>query len=734
MSRVSAVDYANEVHQLLVSISRHLYLSEGGVLKYREEPMKVDLTNLHRLRKEHLVHYVLRDLFSGNFVFAVATTRKMFPLLDFLHYGWKEEKKENHFWGLPRRISVPKRLSSPELLAGLQRLEVEPFHPTSGFTSGVRIIRSLEDNLCYYILGCSALHFLDTIERYKGLVYEHMLGGDGGDNRIDRWSSNLSPGHPRKVPEYDRFRSIFPVADPGRPGLLLAGLRTDQCKIKWHRPGLLDSPLEDKKFSPVQLARARKLLSHVYLSRYRDTALYRAYEVLALSPYCTDAYNLLADKSRYLEEKIALYRRAVRAGELSLGELFFKQNEGHFWTVPESRPYMRALYGLAVALWGKGERSEAIALYQKLLRLDHDDLLGVRDRLSFCLLAEERYQEMGKLSLDPEGYSCTMLYNLALGCYCSGAAGADGVLNLALRANKHVPAYLLGEEKLPHRLPERYSPGSKEEAAIYAAEAAATWQKASGPLDWLRKNCPAGTGKGEHSILMADPNIIQILQDFLAEQAVRLNKRTLSKYRTALELLQACLDNYGPQLLDEAEARMLERYLGNDEGRREGSLCHLFGPDKILGIISEFLGYFMIRKVSCGKDQLRVTGTSLKKLAGWLAEKNYISPGGAARMAASAIQASRDLPAAGELSTALSGLVSNSPLAEGDEMMEDLFEVVKIEPGRLYLQPGVGEPVVIDVPRKISALGQTGWLLNLLLVKTEGGWRIVKTGGVYPPL
>ncbi|NMD43731.1 MAG: hypothetical protein GYA86_10570 [Firmicutes bacterium] len=46
----------------------------------------------------------------------------------------------------------------------------------------------------------------------------------------------------------------------------------------------------------------------------------------------------------------------------------------------------------------------------------------------------------------------------------------------------------------------------------------------------------------------------------------------------------------------------------------------------------------------------------------------------------------------------------------------------------------MGELVAIDLPRKISALGQTGWLLNLLLVKTGDGWHIVETGGVYPPL
>ena len=107
MVRVSDVQFANETHQLLVSISRNLYITGDGVLKYQEKRMDVDTTNYHRSKREHLVYYALSDLFSGNFIFAVATTKKMLPLLDFLHYAWKKDKAEAHFWGLPQKLSVP---------------------------------------------------------------------------------------------------------------------------------------------------------------------------------------------------------------------------------------------------------------------------------------------------------------------------------------------------------------------------------------------------------------------------------------------------------------------------------------------------------------------------------------------------------------------------------------------------------------------------------------------------
>jgi len=76
-----------------------------------------------------------------------------------------------------------------------------------------------------------------------------------------------------------------------------------------------------------------------------------------------------------------------------------------------------------------------------------------------------------------------------------------------------------------------------------------------------------------------------------------LGKSTLGKYEFALEMLQACLDNYGHQLLDDDEEEMLVSYQEGDESGEEFSFCCLFGSEKIPGMINEFLGYFMVHKV-----------------------------------------------------------------------------------------------------------------------------------------
>jgi hypothetical protein len=71
---------------------------------------------------------------------------------------------------------------------------------------------------------------------------------------------------------------------------------------------------------------------------------------LGISPVCADAYVLLAEEARSIEEARDLYAKGVEAGELALGPRGFKEYAGHFWGFLETRPYMRARAGLASTL------------------------------------------------------------------------------------------------------------------------------------------------------------------------------------------------------------------------------------------------------------------------------------------------------------------------------------------------------------------------------------------------
>jgi len=51
---------------------------------------------------------------------------------------------------------------------------------------------------------------------------------------------------------------------------------------------------------------------------------------------------------------------------------------------------------------------------------------------------------------------------------------------------------------------------------------------------------------------VANPNIEELLDLFLKDQATRLKEATLKQYRVVIELLQHCLDGYGPNFLSDA--------------------------------------------------------------------------------------------------------------------------------------------------------------------------------------
>jgi len=108
--------------------------------------------------------------------------------------------------------------------------------------------------------------------------------------------------------------------------------------------------------------------------------------------------------------------------------------------------------------------------------------------------------------------------------------------------------------------------------------------------------------------------IDQALEAFVEDQRQRLSARTMRGYDDVVELLRHSLNGYGPNALGQAEHRRWEKAF--DSGDEE-AFCHLFGPERIVGHLSEFLGYFMVRKVIAGQELLRSAGTVTKRLAEW---------------------------------------------------------------------------------------------------------------------
>ena len=93
-----------------------------------------------------------------------------------------------------------------------------------------------------------------------------------------------------------------------------------------------------------------------------------ARRALEISPDCADAYVMLAEETaRSVDEALEMYEKGVAAGGRALGPKPFEEDVGNFWSILETRTYMRARSGLAQALHEKGRLDEAIRHFEELL-------------------------------------------------------------------------------------------------------------------------------------------------------------------------------------------------------------------------------------------------------------------------------------------------------------------------------------------------------------------------------
>ncbi len=484
---VGALVFANQQHQLLVAVSKHFYVQKNGLLKYQEKPLEISLATVKKSRKEHLVYYIMRDAYSGTFFIEITTSQTMLPLAEFLYLAW-ERKQGKYLWGLPASLSVPQGLVAKELVEGLERLGVRLFLPSSGFAAGVRILRDIEDRLFFLMekIVDQRPHVIN--ERYKEKLYSYLVGYNFGEkyDKFTKWLNALPGQGAREVPDRATFMSNFRELKEPLSGVIW--LKTAEQKPR-RTPAWEKEPWPP--FDRARYDRADRLVGDACDIPERDKCLRRAWEALEISPYCVDAYNLLAEESEILEEKMQFCEKAVRAGRMVLGEEFIREKEGHFWLILETRPYMRALRGYADCLWEAGLREKAIEIYWELLRLNPNDNQGNRYVLSSCLLESGRDEEMRRLMARyGDEKTCFIAYDKALWTFrVTGGVKerSDSMLREALETNRHVPAYLLGEKFIPWRLPDYYGWGSEEEAIIYAAGSRKAWQQTPGASEWLQE-------------------------------------------------------------------------------------------------------------------------------------------------------------------------------------------------------------------------------------------------------
>src|SRR5699024_3037927 len=183
---------------------------------------------------------------------------------------------------------------------------------------------------------------------------------------------------------------------------------------------------------------------------------------------------------RDMDKQMALLEQAVNVGEQDLGDVFFKENRGHFWGIIETRPYMRAKASYGMALEDLGFIDEAVDEYTELLELNPNDNQGIRYSLLPLYLLEEEIGAAHALIEEYDEPSAAFMFSKALLLFIENGITKDGlkVLKEASDNNPHVIDYLLGRKKIPNERPNYVGFGDEMEAIAYVQENAHLWMDA----------------------------------------------------------------------------------------------------------------------------------------------------------------------------------------------------------------------------------------------------------------
>ncbi len=240
------------------------------------------------------------------------------------------------------------------------------------------------------------------------------------------------------------------------------------------------------RFKPDSAEDQAQFLAYDAFSKDGAERRNMAMQALVISENCPDAYVILAEMERDNNKKIELYTKGVEAGEKVLGKEIFDKDKGHFWGITDTRPYMRAMEGLAVVLWNSGQLDRTQEIYERMIELNPDDNQGNRYSLLLLYMYRKNLEKAKKILNQYDEESAEWTYNRALLLFLTSGITIESKIALrkAFESNKYVPVVLLSEGKLPPQ-GNYISPGEPDEAISYVRAAGPLWLKNIEAVKWL---------------------------------------------------------------------------------------------------------------------------------------------------------------------------------------------------------------------------------------------------------
>lgn len=236
-------------------------------------------------------------------------------------------------------------------------------------------------------------------------------------------------------------------------------------------------PSELSLADALNLEKAQELCWEAMECRNSTEAARLAIAAAKLTPFCTDAFNLLADLICSNDaERLLLLQWAARAGEITCRDRI-AEDTGHLHGFVDARPYMRARTALAETLRRVGCYEEALRHYEELLRMEQNDHIAVAMLMTGYLELRRFNAAEEVIKRFDESGGTHQRYSYVIWCWLTGAPESQfvAVLKKALHSNLFVPALLADPDMPVERSPFGVTLGGADEAAEYLAISYRLW-------------------------------------------------------------------------------------------------------------------------------------------------------------------------------------------------------------------------------------------------------------------
>lgn len=234
-----------------------------------------------------------------------------------------------------------------------------------------------------------------------------------------------------------------------------------------------------------------------YLSPYTHQKIYQELlQACVQYPNFIPLHNLASEAYPHDWAAMAFHmaKSAVLIGFQALERAGFHwEKDTLSWDNVGNRPFMRAYNNHILHLLKHQHTHEAIYHAERLLKVWHNDDLGVRFQLIYAYLrVKQPIKSLMLYKKYPEDPNPEMMFGRALAAYASKDKQQDDFLQAAIDMYPLVAKELC---KKKHRRPSGFYggyhlPQSAEEAFVYWEEFGEFWTECDGALAWLERQVP----------------------------------------------------------------------------------------------------------------------------------------------------------------------------------------------------------------------------------------------------